>query len=178
MAEVGLLTEDDRVELINGEIVEMAPIGPRHANSVRILGRLLSQHLASRAVVDVQNPVQVGGHSEPQPDIALLRERPGLYPNAHPGPRDVLLVIEVADTTFAYDREVKLPLYAHAGIPEAWLVDMAGGRIEVHRAPRSDGYSEVRILRRGDIASPQEFPDVEISVDEVLGGAPVSDTRF
>jgi Uma2 family endonuclease len=168
---VGLLTEDDRVELINGEVVEMAPIGARHANSVRFLNLLFSQHLAGRAVVDVQNPVRVGGHSEPQPDIALLRQRPGLYPNAHPGPRDVLLVIEVADVTTTYDRETKLPLYASVGIPEAWLVDLSSERLEVHRSPRPEGYSEVRILRRGEKVSTQAFPGIEFPVDEVLGEA-------
>lgn len=172
MAEVGLLNEDDRVELINGEIVEMTPIGVSHASTVRRLNQLLSQRFSGRAIVDVQNPVRGWEYSEPQPDLALLRARPGMYSDAHPGPGDVLVVVEVADTSGRYDREVKLPLYASAGFPEAWLVDLTDQRIEVHRMPTPEGYRDVRILRRGDRFAPEAFPDVEFPVDEVLGDAP------
>jgi Uma2 family endonuclease len=169
MAEVGLLTEDDRVELIDGEIVEMAPIGDRHAGTVDYLAALCFSRLQNVAQVRVQNPILLSKHSELQPDVALLRPRADFYRGAHPGPADVLLVIEVADTTGAYDRAVKLPLYASSGVPEVWLVDLDGGRVEVHRAPRPEGYSEVRILRRGDSVSPQAFQGIKVSVDEVLG---------
>ena len=172
MAEVGLLNEDDRVELINGEIVEMTPIGVPHASTVRRLIRLLSQRFSGQAIVDVQNPVRGWEYSEPQPDLTLLRARPGMYSDAHPGPGDVLVVIEVADSSAAYDREVKLPLYASAGFPEAWLVDLTDEHIEVHRMPTPEGYRDVRILQRGDRFAPGAFPDVEINVDEVLGDAP------
>ncbi len=171
MAEVGLLTEDDRVELINGEIVEMAPIGSLHASCVLRLNHLLSQWLGERALVSVQNPLRLSSSSEPQPNIALLRPRPDFYRSAHPAPADVLLVVEVCDTTGTYDRQIKRPLYARAAIPEAWLAALDGGLVEAHRSPRPEGYSEVHILRRGDTVSPQAFPDIALAVSEVLGDA-------
>ena len=170
MAQAGILHEDDRVELIEGEIVEMAPIGSRHAACVNRLNSTLSQSLGERAIVGVQNPIRLSEHSEPQPDLALLRPHPDFYSDAHPGPEDVLLVIEVADTTEDYDRGVKMPLYARSGILEAWLVDLAGGIIEVYRGPTPEGYQEVQRVQRGEGISVQAFPDVALAADEVLGG--------
>jgi Uma2 family endonuclease len=122
--EAGILSEDDRVELIKGEVVEMSPIGSRHAACVRALQELVQEKLGRTAQVSVQNPIQLDEHSEPQTDVALVTPRKDRYANAHPRPADVLLVIEVADTSIEFDQSVKLPLYARAKIPEAWLVDL------------------------------------------------------
>ena len=169
MAEAGILGEDDRVELIEGEIVEMSPIGSRHAACVMRLTELFSQQVGERAHVNVQNPIRLGEHSEPQPDLALLRRRPDFYATSHPGPSDVLLVVEVAETSADYDREVKLPLYARAGIGEVWLVALAEEGIEVYRQPSPQGYQEVQRLRRGQRVVAQAFPDLELAVGDVLG---------
>lgn len=169
MAEVGVLTEDDRVELINGEIVEMPPIGDRHAGTLDHLATLLFSHLRHAVQVRVQGPIHLDERSEPQPDLTLLRQRADFYRGAHPRPEDVLLVVEIADTTPAFDRAVKLPLYARSGIAEAWLVDLRGGRLEVHRRPTGEGYGEVRTMRRGETVSPLAFPDVALPVAEILG---------
>ncbi len=169
MVEAGILGEDDRVELIEGEIVEMSPIGSRHARCVRRLNYLFGRRVAERAIVDVQNPVRLGEHSEPQPDMLLLRPRPDFYAAAHPGPGDVLLVVEVVETSAAYDPDVKVPLYARAGILEVWLVDLGEDRVEVYREPSPQGYRSVRHFRRGDRLSAEAFPDLEVSVEDVLG---------
>src|ERR671938_544657 len=124
MGEAGILTEDDRVELIEGEIIEMSPIGSRHAACVNRLNTLLGRHLRQTAIVSVQNPIRLDAYSEPEPDVALLRPRADYYESGHPTPADALLIVEVADTSADYDRIIKLPLYAKAGIPEAWLVDL------------------------------------------------------
>jgi hypothetical protein len=150
LAEVGILSEDDHVELLDGQIVEMTPIGPEHAGCVDALLRVLSRRVGDTAMVRGQNPVVLGTRWEPEPDVAVLKPRADGYRTAHPGPGDILLVIEVADTSLESDREVKLPLYAGAGIPEAWLVDLEHDVIEMHRRPSPEGYREVRTLRRGD----------------------------
>ncbi len=169
MARVGILGEDDRVELIDGEIVEMVPIGPTHVGSViRFTGRLVRQY-GDLAEVSVQNPVRLGEYSEPEPDLVLLRPRADSYRLALPTPADVLLVVEVADTSLAVDRRVKLPLYARAGILETWLVDLRHHRLHVHREPRADGYRVTRTLRRGERIAPLAFPDREIAVADLLG---------
>lgn len=170
MAEAGILSEDDRVELIEGEIVEMAPIGSRHAGHVNRLNRLFSQWAGDQAIVSVQNPVRLGEHSEPQPDLALLKPRSDFYAQSHPGPEDVLLVVEVAETSADYDREVKVPLYARFGVPEVWLVDLAGEGIEVYRQPSPQGYQEARTVRRGEAVAPLLLlPDLPLAVDAILG---------
>lgn len=169
MAQAGILSEDDRVELLEGEIVEMTPIGPRHAALVDRLTRLFSSHAGERAIVRVQSPIYLGEHSEPQPDLALLRPRPDFYAEAHPRPEDVLLVVEVAETSADVDRERKVPLYGQAGVPETWLLDLTGECVEVYTRPTSHGYGEVRRFWRGDHLSPRAFPDLELAVDDVLG---------
>ena len=169
MVQAGVFREDDRVELIAGEIVEMAPIGIRHAACVRRLNRLFSRRVAERAIVDVQNPVRVGADSEPQPDLTLLRPRSDLYASRHPGPGDLLLVVEVAETTADTDRQVKIPLYARAGVPEVWLVDLGGDCIEVYQEPTPEGYGEVRRARRGERVAPAALPDLFLAVEEILG---------
>ncbi len=169
MAQVGILGEDDRLELLEGEIVEMAPIGSRHQATVDRINRLFSGRAADAAVVRVQGPVRLAGDSEPQPDILLLRSRADFYATAHPGPEDVLLLVEVSDSSIEYDREVKLPLYARHGIPEVWIVDLDKEVIEVYTDPTAKGYRGVSQLARGQTLSPQHISLLELAVDEVLG---------
>jgi hypothetical protein len=146
LGEAGILRADDRVELIEGEIVDMAPIGSRHAGKVERLRRLLERALGDAVLVFTQNPIVLGPRSAPQPDLALLQPRADFYEAAHPGPADVILLVEVADTTQRYDRQVKLPLYARHGIPEAWLVDLEENAMEVFREPSADGYRHAERL--------------------------------
>lgn len=169
MGEVGILHEDARVELIGGEIVEMNPIGTRHLACVVALNHLLMASVGSRYFVSVQNPISVGDGDEPQPDLSLLKERPRPDAEAPPGPEDVSLLVEVSDTTLAYDRNVKLPLYASVGIPEAWLVDLKGEAVEVYAAPQEGRYTRTRRHRRGDEIRSETVPDLGLPVAEVLG---------
>ncbi len=163
MAEAGILTEDDRVELIEGEMIEMTPIGSHHAGTVKRLLAAFDEQLKGAAIVSVQDPIVLAPDSEPQPDLSILRYRDDYYTKAHPGPGDILLVIEVADTTAKYDREVKLPLYARHDIPEVWLVDLEEGRLEVHNGPETGEYRHVDYHRSGEVA-PLAFPDMKISM--------------
>ncbi|HHW44328.1 Uma2 family endonuclease [Desulfofundulus thermobenzoicus] len=169
MGEAGIFSENDRVELIEGEIVEMTPIGSRHAGYVDRLVRIFFRALGDRVQVRVQNPVRLGKHSEPQPDVALLKPRIDFYAASHPEPRDVLLVVEVVEGSASYDREVKVPLYARTGIEEVWLVDLAKGCVEVYRNPGGGGYAEMRQLWRGDCLAPAAFPDAVVAVKDLLG---------
>lgn len=168
MAEAGILGEDDRVELLDGEIVEMTPIGPRHSSCVCRLTDFFARRVGERAIVHVQNPIRLGPYAEPQPDLCLLKRRADFYARRHPGPEDVLLVVEVTDTSAQEDRGVKIPMYARSGIPEAWLVDLPAGGIEVYHDPGPDGYRELRRLGRGDRLAPQAFPDLVLSVGDAL----------
>ena len=143
MGEAGILGPDMRTELIDGEIVEMPPIGHPHAGTVKLIANRLKETVGLAAVVAVQDPVWLDDHTEPLPDIALLRPRADYYRNGHPGPADVLLLVEVADSSLRYDREVKLPRYARAGIPLVWLVDLTGSRLTVHCQPGPHGYAQV-----------------------------------
>jgi Uma2 family endonuclease len=169
MADAGIFTPEDRVELIDGEIVEMTPISPRHASIVSRLTRFFVQGLPERAAVTPQNPAVLDDLSEAQPDLCLAHPRDDFYATAHPRPADLFLVVEVADTSLAFDRDRKIPRYALAGVPEAWLVDLAGDRVEVFRESTPDGYSDHRSLGRGDRVAPRAFEDLEIDVSEILG---------
>jgi Uma2 family endonuclease len=168
MADAGLFGEDDRIELLDGEIVEMAPIGSRHAGCVNKLTRLFIERAQGRGIVAVQNPILVPDHSEPQPDLAVLRPRSDDYAEAHPLPPDVLLVVEVADTTVAWDRRRKVPLYAAASLLEVWLVDLPAGAIEVFRDAHDGEYTAVTTARPGDVLAPLGLPEVQLRVDEIL----------
>lgn len=171
MTELDILGEDEHLELIRGEIVFMASaIGSRHAACVNRLNQMFVANFAGKAIVHVQNPVRIGEHSEPEPDIALLKPRPDFYAEAHPGPEDVLLIVEVSDSSLEYDRETKLPLYASAGIREAWIVNLKEGCVEVYTNPSEQGYDMLRKFRKGTTITPVSFPDVHISVDEIVGG--------
>lgn len=169
MGEAGILHEDDRVELLEGELYEMAPIGDWHNASVDALNAAFKVEAGQRAIVRVQGSFRLSPHSEPEPDILVLRYRPDYYRSALPGPEDVLLVVEVADTTLAYDRDFKLPLYARAGIPEVWIVNRDAARIEVYREPQGDGYRSVAMVERGGTVAPLAFPDLALRVQDILG---------
>jgi Uma2 family endonuclease len=169
LAEVGVLKEDDRVELIEGEIVDMTPIGSRHAATVNLLNHWLVTGCGTRGIVQVQGPLRLGFHSEPQPDLVVLTPRDDFYRDKAPAPDDVLLLIEVADTSLPYDQRVKLPLYARAGVREVWLVDLVRHRVEVCTDPGPDGYRRVETRERGDALAPVTFPDLSLPVDALLG---------
>jgi Uma2 family endonuclease len=168
MAHAGILGPDERVELLDGEIVEMSPIGSRHAGTVARVHWLFHRLAADRALVWVRNPIRLDRHSEPQPDVTLLRPRGDFYTGAHPGPGDVLLLVEVADVSLRHDRTRKIPAYAGAGIPEVWLVDLTTERIEVYRDPAA-GYATRRTVERGASLSPLGLPGVVLATDEILG---------
>ena len=168
MAESGILNEDDRVELILGEIIEMAAIGIKHAACRRRLNSFLHQKLGNKVIISIQNSVVLNEFSELQPDVALLKPREDFYASAHPQPKDVFLIIEVADTTIKYDREVKIPLYAQEGVVEVWLIDINLECVEVFREPVNGSYQKVENFGRGDLVI-QAFENVNIDVDEILG---------
>ena len=167
MVQAGILKEDDRVELIEGEIIEMAPIGRRHATCIRRVILIFSELVRGRAIVDVQNPIHLGEYSEPQPDVVLLRLRPDLYLAGHPQPEDILLLIEVADTSVNYDRSVKGPLYAEAGIPEYWIVNPEDETVTVLKLD-GEKYVEHGVFRRGEAASSVLLKGFTVSVDAVF----------
>ena len=169
MIEMGVINENDAVELIHGEIVKKMPIGRLHGAAVKRLNQLLVTRLAGRAIVSVQDPV-VLADSEPEPDLALLVHRADFYAAAKPTGRDVLLVIEVSDSSLEYDREIKLPLYAQAGIEELWIINLAVSQVESFRQPHSDGsYQSHRIYSQGDELRMAAFDALGLNVAEILG---------
>jgi Uma2 family endonuclease len=169
MGEVGIFTEDTRVELIEGQVVEMSPIGRRHAACVGRLTNLFSRLLAEKAIVWVQNPVVLNDYAEPQPDVALLRRREDFYERSLPSPGDVLLVVEVADTTLDYDRQIKVPLYARAVISEVWVVNLVDEQVEVYTRPADGAYQSVSRHGRGEAINSSGALNLAVSVDEILG---------
>ncbi len=170
MGEAGILPEDSRIELIAGDIVVREPIGTYHAGAVNRLTRLWTSILGDKAVVQVQNPVELAEEdTELQPDVALLRPRADFYATRHPVAADVLLLIEVADTSLPRDRRVKIPLYARTGIREVWLVDLTSDRIEVYCDPTRSGYGQVRAVGRGESVVPEAFSDLTVAVADLLG---------
>ena len=166
MGEARILTEDDRVELIEGELVAMAPIGSEHVAATNSLTRLLVLAVGERGIVSVGNPVRLTRHSEPQPDFAVLKPRD--YRTNLPRPEDTMLVVEAASTSLGYDRTVKLALYARSGIPEVWIVDLAAGEVEVCHSPVGDAYSSVARFRRLDTLTISAIPEARIPVGEVF----------
>jgi Uma2 family endonuclease len=169
MGEVGILTEDDRVELIEGELIATSPIGSAHSGTVNALNHCLVRTIGDRGVVAVQNPVQLDDLSEPQPDFSVLKPRDDFYREATPRPADVLLIIEVVGSSLAYDRNVKRSLYARHGIPEFWIVNLAAGEIEVCRSPEGEQYGSVSRVGREAVLEPQLLPGVSIPVAIMLG---------
>ena len=168
MAEAGILREDERIELIEGELIDMAPIGSRHASTVARLTAWLNRAASGRLIVFPQNPVSLSEHSEPQPDLALLKPRDDYYRAALPTAEDVLLLIEVADTTLDYDKVTKVPLYARSGIAEVWLVNLRDAVIEVFRGPGAQGYARVTRVERDQCIAPLAFADLVLTVEELF----------
>ena len=170
MGETGILDEDERVELIEGEIVEMTPIGWPHASVVARLTRLFSARFADQAIVWVQNPLALPQQvSEFQPDLALLKPRSDFYRGKAVEPDDALLVVEVMDSSVAHDRRVKLPIYARGGVPEVWLVNVNDDTVDIRRDPTPDGYRDRHLVGRADTIAALAFPDVPLSVQDVVG---------
>lgn len=168
MIESGILTHRDRVELLQGEIIEMSPIGRQHAACVDRVNELLVRALGDRAIVRVQNPIQLNNQSEPQPDVAILRRQPDFYADGHPQPNDVFALIEVSDTTVEFDRTVKVPLYTQNAIAEVWIVDLNAEVVQTYCEPDASGYQQ-QTFCRGQAIAFQSFPDVQFMVDQLLG---------
>jgi Uma2 family endonuclease len=170
MARAGILRPDDRVELIEGELVWMASIGGPHIGCVMALNDLFSPLIAGRARIALQSPVRLGRYSQPEPDVALLRPRADRYRgDLPPLAKDVLLLVEVADSSLRLDREVKAKLYARHAVPELWIVDLPGGVVLVHRDPAPEGYRSLREARAGETLAPALLPQAALAVAEILG---------
>jgi Uma2 family endonuclease len=168
MAETGVLRSDARVELLDGQIIDMSPIGPFHGGVTRFLIEFFAAASKKRWITAAQNPVRLNDHSEPQPDLMLLKWSAGYYKKRQPTPKDVFLLVEISDTSLERDQEEKLPAYARSGVAEVWIVDLNEQVIEVYRQPRLAGYASKTILSAGDMASPLMFPDVKVDVGELL----------
>lgn len=168
MVEAGVLQEDDPVELLDGEILEMSPVGSRHAAVVDYLTAWFSREVGTEAIVRVQSPVRLSLYSEPQPDLTLLKPRSDFYGGDHPGPEDVLLLIEVAESSLDYDRDFKLPRYAEADILESWLIDLAGQRLLAYKEPLGRRYRTIREYHSGDSVPVQAFSSISLSLESVL----------
>ena len=169
LGETGFFPPDARVELIEGEIIEMSPIGSRHAACVELVAEVIRESVQTRFLVRTQNPIVLNDFSEPQPDIAVLRFRPDRYRNAHPRPEDILLVVEVADITVHYDRNVKAPLYARAGIAETLLFNLPDDRLEYFSRPVRGVYQANRIINRGERFESTSVPGLTLDIAEILG---------
>jgi len=172
LGQAGVLSEDERIELIEGELIQMPPIGSVHAGMVGRLDHAFQAGVRKSFVVWTQNPLSLPPGSEPQPDLSLLKPREDDYLNSLPTASDVLLVIEVADTTLAYDRDVKIPLYAKQGIAESWLLDVNARRLEMHRDPGPDGYRTLLRPGRDESVSPLALPDLKIDLKALFAGLP------
>jgi len=170
MAEAGILRPEDRVELIDGEIIQMSPIGQRHAARVNRANSLFIRAFGEQAVVSPQNPVQLSDWTEPQPDIVVFKARSDFYESKKPTPRDVLLVLEISDTTLRYDMKIKLPHFAAALIPEVWIQDINGDSLYVFRDPQGNCYVTSMQLKRGAFVYSLAFPEIRFSLDDLLGG--------
>jgi Uma2 family endonuclease len=169
LSETGLLGSHDRIELLDGQLMLMMAVGPRHAGVVMRLLKLLEQTMGDQALVNAQNPVRLGPYSEPLSDVTLLRFRDDFYTTAHPRPAEVLLLIEVSDATLQDDRHRKVPLYAEAGIVEVWLLAPQQGYLEVYRQPNGKRYQTITQLFRGDAICPLSFPQHRLTVEQLLG---------
>ncbi|HEX8143181.1 MAG TPA: Uma2 family endonuclease [Pyrinomonadaceae bacterium] len=169
MGEAGIFRPDSRLELLEGSIYEMSSIGSRHAACVSFLGNILNRQFGDRFIVRSQDPIRLDDFSEPQPDIAILHWRDDFYRHAHPAPADVLLVIEVADTTVDSDLRIKIPLYAKAGISEAWLINLPAERIETCAEPAGGAYQIIKQIKRGEEARSHAIPELIVSAEAVLG---------
>jgi len=170
MAEAGIFGEDDRIELIDGDLIDMAPIGQAHAGIVNALANALYKACEGKAIVSAQNPIRLDRASEPQPDLAVLRPRADFYATGEPpGPDDVLLLVEVADTSLNFDRVVKLPLYARAGIAELWIFDIKRRVVDAFKGPSGNGYAETITYRAGETVGLACAPDIAVKLNLVFG---------
>ncbi len=169
IGEIGIFPPDARTELVDGLVRRMPPIHPPHASIVDRLNSALSRLPAGLAIVRVQNPIRLDDFNEPQPDVTVLRFRDDFYGRRHPTPADVLLTIEVADTSLRYDRDEKMPLYGRAGIPEAWLIDVQAQTITVFTEPHAGGYGQERVVARGQEITSLAVEGLRLQVDEALG---------
>ncbi len=172
MGKAGIIGPDERIELLDGELISMPPIGPQHAYSVRRLDALFQSRFAGLASVSVQGPVTLDRWSQPQPDVMLNALPEGRYAVAHPTPEESLLVVEVAQSSLSYDAGQKLHAYARRNVREYWIVDLVHNRIDVYRKPQGERYSIHLAFKRGESVAPLEFPDVQISVADVLAPPP------
>jgi Uma2 family endonuclease len=168
MAETGVLRPDARVELLDGKIIDMSPIGPFHGGVANYLNQVFTAAAKGRWLMSVQNPVRMDDYSEPQPDIMLLKPAKDFYRRRHPQPADVFLLIEISDSTLATDQADKIPAYGRAGIPEVWIVNLNELTVEVYREPQFNGYASKTVLQAGAQAKPLAFPDVAVDVAELL----------
>ncbi|MSR05481.1 MAG: Uma2 family endonuclease [Gemmatimonadetes bacterium] len=168
LGELGVFHEDDRVELLGGQVVAMSPIGHRPAGCVRYLLNTLLRQIGDDVIVSCQDPLRLDRQSEPQPDLTLLKARGDSYRLRHPGPLDTLLVIEVADSSLEYDRDIKIPFYARAAIPEVWLVDLQNEHIEVYREPAGGTYTSVRSVSREETLTPLSLPHLTLKASDIL----------
>jgi Uma2 family endonuclease len=166
--ESGAFSEGDRLELINGELSKMSPIGLKHALCVARLTKRFELKLGDRTMIWAQNPILLDGNSQPQPDLAILKLRDDFYEEGLPTPSDILLIIEVSDSTTSYDRDIKMPLYAAAGIPEMWLFDINKKAIEGYSLPSSSGYKQMRRYEENDTLAMLAFPDVIFNWEELF----------
>jgi Uma2 family endonuclease len=169
MGEAGILSDDCRYELIRGEVIEVPRPGSAHASRVKRLNRIFNTRLGESVLVSIQDPVVLDRYSAPLPDVALLRPKTDFYSEAHPEPEDVLLLVEVADSSLSWDRTVKAGLYAETGIAEYWLLDVRGDILIVHSDLRNGMYESVSTRRRGETVIPKRLPAFEFTVDEILG---------
>ena len=160
---------EERIELWEGEFIEMSPIGKRHASCLNYLIEFLRDILGKSVIISPQNPIVLNDFSEPQPDVCLLKRREDFYRQTGAVAKDVILAIEVADTTVKFDRDVKFPRYASNGIRESWLIDLENDRVEIHSEPTENGYSLVKILHRGQTAESTVLPEIKIPVEDILG---------
>ena len=168
LGETGVLGGDDRVELLEGQLVDMSPIGPRHALAIDLLNRLLPAALGKQAWLRVQNPIVLDDASEPQPDLAVVRHPWSGYPDGHPRPPDILLLIEVADSSLGFDLGAKLELYARAGIREFWVVDLTRNRVLVHRRPHDGTYDSITAVDISGTLTMEALPGVTISAARIF----------
>ena len=168
MAEVGVLDSDDRVELIDGVITEMAPTGRPHGRRTHRIARMFGRIVPEDVEISIQSTIQLNDHSAPEPDIALLNRRASLDEENIPRAEDILLVVEVAESSLRSDRGPKARRYAQSGIPELWIFDLADGEIEVSREPTPQGYADIRRYRPGDTLTIQSLPEIRITVDQLL----------
>lgn len=169
MSDIGLFPEDKRFELIRGEILEMPGAKPPHSGRVNRLNHLFVSRLGDSVTVSVQNPSSIDDYSEPVPDVSLLKPRLDFYTKNHPLPEDVLLVIEISHTTLRFDTRIKGPLYAEAGIPEYWILNIPQNILEVRTDPVNERYTRLQTLKPGDMVTPHAFPQVSFRIEEILG---------